>query len=267
MRALIAEDGLSRQALSAARALNAAGWTVGMAAQLRRGVAACSRAAARDHIVAAPQRDQDAFIEHVAEAVRSYGYEIVFGARDVDVLALSARRDEIPAVVPFPAHERLVRVFDKQELNSAAERAGVAVPRTAPATAEALATFGEPVVVKARLHATFHNGAAPPRLDTQLAATRAEAAARVAEIEAAGNEALLQEAVPEPRLVAYVLLADADSSIVARVQQEAEEVWPLGAGVSVRARTLPVDELLEAGAAALVRELGWTGLEIGRAHV
>src|ERR671931_2844663 len=133
MRALILEDGLSRQALSACRALAACGWEVGIGAELRRGVAGSSRAASFRHRIPAPQLDQDGFVAATAEAVAEVGYEIVFGARDVDVLALSARRDEIPALVPYPPHERLLRVFDKAALNDAAERAGVAIPKTVPA--------------------------------------------------------------------------------------------------------------------------------------
>src|SRR5919204_6073325 len=116
MRALILEDGLSRQALAASRALAAAGWEVGVGAELRRGVAACSRSVRHRHRVPAPQLDQDGFVVATARAITEVGYEIVFGARDVDVLALSARREEIPAIVPYPPHERLIQLFDKSEL-------------------------------------------------------------------------------------------------------------------------------------------------------
>jgi predicted ATP-grasp superfamily ATP-dependent carboligase len=153
-----------------------------------------------------------------------------------------------------------VRVFDKSALNEAAERAGVAVPATVAASADTLAAASEPLVVKARVHATFETGEAPARLETELAATSQLAAKRVAEIEAAGGEALLQEFLPDTRLIAFVLVADSDSQLVARAQQEADEVWPIGAGVSVRAHTVEPDEWLEAGARALVAELGWSGL-------
>ena len=260
MRALIVEDGVSRQALAACRALAAAGWQVGIGAQIRRGVAGCSRAASWNHCVPAPQHDPRGFAEAIVRAVSEVGYEVVFGARDVDVIALSALRDEIPAVVPYPPHERLVRVFDKVELYAAARRVDIAVPETVAASDGALAIAAEPVVVKARLHATFDSGEAPARLDTELAETRSEAGARATEIRAAGGEPLLQEFLPESRLVAFMLVADRDSRVVAHAQQEAEAVWPIGAGVSVRARTVPIDERIAAGAAALVEELGWSGL-------
>lgn len=259
MRALIVEDGLSRQALSASRALAGAGWTVGVGAQLRWGLAATSRATHRRHAVPAPQTDPDAFVDAVNRAVWEEGYEIVFGARDVDVLALSTRRDDIGALVPYPSHDRLMRTLDKLTLTEAAERAGLAVPHTTPATEEGLARLAEPIVVKARLHATFDSGEAPPRLDTRLVATRADASRRAAEIRSLGGEPLLQEFVGG-KLVAFIVLADQESRLVAKVQQEAERVWPIDSGVSVRAQTVPLDDRLTQKVAALVADLGWAGL-------
>jgi predicted ATP-grasp superfamily ATP-dependent carboligase len=256
--ALIVEDGLSRQALSACRALAAAGWEVGIGADRPWGVAACSRWARHRHHLPAPNLDPDGFVEATAQAVRERGYGIVFGARDVDVLALSARRDEIPALVPYPPHERVLRAFDKQRLHAAAERVGVPVPWTAQAVDGS--STKEPVIVKARAHANLENGPVTPRIETQLASTTDEAVTRVKQIRRLGGQPLLQEFIRKPRLVAFSLVADENSRIVTRVQQEAGAVWPLEAGVSVRARTVKPDERLAEGAAALVAELGWSGL-------
>jgi predicted ATP-grasp superfamily ATP-dependent carboligase len=258
--ALILEDGLSRQALSACRALAAAGWEVGIGAERPWGVAACSRFARYRHRIPAPNRDPDGFIEATSRAVLERGYEVVFGARDVDVLALSARRDEIPAEVPYPSHELVLSALDKERLYAAAERAGIAVPWTIGATDGEATRVEAPVMVKARVHASFEDGRGPPRFETQLATTTAEAVARVDEIQRLGGQPLLQEFQHEPRLVALAVVADENSRIVAQVQQEAGAIWPLDAGVSVRARTVTPDEELAAGGAGLVRELGWTGL-------
>src|SRR5205823_3805656 len=51
-----------------------------------------------------------------------------------------------------------------------------------------------------------------------------------------------------------------ESRVVARVQQEARTIWPLNAGMSARAETVPVDEVLAAKVAELLQELGWFGL-------
>ena len=259
MKALILEDGASRQALTASRALASAGWTVGVGAERRRGLAASSRSTSHLHVVPPPERDLDGFVAGVNEAIDAEGYDLVFGARDTEVLALSMRREEIGSIVPHPPHDRVLRALDKVELNAAAGRAGIAVPGTGPASEEALAALDGPSIVKARLHVQLGAGVRPPRLDTIVAATAAEAAARAAEIRAANGEPLLQELV-SGRLLEVAVLADRDGTVLAEVHQVAERISPPEAGVAVRARTLTVDREISERIAALVAELGWWGL-------
>jgi predicted ATP-grasp superfamily ATP-dependent carboligase len=254
------EDGLSRQALAASRALAAAGWTVGVAAQLRRGMSACSTATAHVHRAPAPQLDAEGFVAAANRAIEEVGYELVFGARDADILALSARREDLRAVVPYPPHDTLLRVLDKVELEAAAEAVGVPIPPTVAASDDALDDARLPVIVKARAHARLGgHDKPPPRLETRVAGTREQAGRFTRGMRMAGGQPLLQEH-RDGRLCAFVVLADADSRIVAQLQQEASDVWPLGAGVSVRARTVPPDRALAEMAAALVDELSWFGL-------
>ena len=130
MRALIVEDGYSRGALAAARGLGAAGWIVGIASPRRVGLAPSSRWTARWHEVEPPAAGLDRFVSAVAGAVEAGGYEVVFGAGDAEVLALSAQRDRLGATVPYAAHEVVLRALDKLSLLEAAESAGLAVPRT-----------------------------------------------------------------------------------------------------------------------------------------
>lgn len=259
MRALILEDGLSRQALTASRALARAGWEVGVGADLPRGIAACSRFTSHDHRMPPPETDLDGFVAAVNAAIAAFGYEIVFGARDVEVLALSSRRDEISAEVPHPPHEQLVRAFDKLDLASAARIEGLAYPATELATDEALARVRDPVVVKARLHAPLDGAPRPPRMDTTLAATAQEAATRAAELRSWGGEPLLQEAVPGD-LEEVAVVADRDGRLVARAQQTVQRLSAHGAGVAVRATTVSPDERLMERIGALMSELGWWGL-------
>jgi predicted ATP-grasp superfamily ATP-dependent carboligase len=259
MRALILEDGYSRQALTASRALAAAGWTVGVGAHRARGVAACSRATTYDHRVPAPERDLARFVEGVNEAISEVGYDLVFGARDVEVLALSARRSEIHATVPHPPHANVLRALDKLELDAAAQDAGVATPATVPGTAEALAGTTYPVVVKARLHATLDGIARPARIETLRAMTQLEATKRADAIRAVGGEPLLQEAVAGP-LLELALVVDRDGEVVACVQQVVARTSTRDGGVGVRATTVMPDEGLLQRVRTLFAELGWWGL-------
>ncbi len=258
-RALILEDGRSRQALAASRALARAGWEVGVGAELPRGIAACSRSTSHDHRVPAPETDLPGFVSAVNAAIAAIGYEIVFGARDVEVLALSTSRDEIDALVPHPPHEQLVRALDKLVLAEAARSVGMASPATAPATEEALAQVQSPVVVKARLHAPLDGVPRAPRMETGLAQNGVDAAERAAEIRVGGGEPLLQEPLAG-HLEEVAVVADRDGRLVARVHQEVQRISAPSAGVAVRATTISPDEELMERVAALISELGWWGL-------
>src|SRR6266508_1081040 len=195
MRALIVSEGRSRAALAGARALGRAGWTVGAGEPVRHGLSGASRFVERVHRVPLPERDLPGFLGAVARAVADGRYEVVFGSGDAEILALSSGRDSLGAVVPYGPHRSLVRAIDKVELMAAAERAGLAVPRTVAATAQALGGMSGPFVVKARLHWEPGRSEAPPRLPALVLSDAGEALRRGAEIEAAGGEALVQEPV------------------------------------------------------------------------
>jgi hypothetical protein len=128
VRALVVEQGWSRGALAGVRALAAAGWTVGVAAPGPRGLALSSRHCARWQRVEPVERSAGAFVESVASAVRAGGYDVVFGAGEAELLALSAARGVVPAVFPHASHEVVLRAVDKARLAEAAAAVGIAVP-------------------------------------------------------------------------------------------------------------------------------------------
>ncbi|MFI6989421.1 ATP-grasp domain-containing protein [Nonomuraea wenchangensis] len=97
VRALIVETGFSRGALAAVRSLAAAGWEVGVGAPTGAGLASSSRFRRRRHLVPAAHEDRDAFLAAVRRAVRDHRYDVVFGAGEAEVLALSLLRDEVGA--------------------------------------------------------------------------------------------------------------------------------------------------------------------------
>jgi hypothetical protein len=105
MRALIVEQGWSRGALAAARGLSAAGWQVGVASPERLGLASSSRACGRRHRIRALQPSVAAFVDSAAAVIRSGGYDVVFGAGEAELLALSAARAELPAIFPHAPHD------------------------------------------------------------------------------------------------------------------------------------------------------------------
>lgn len=222
-----------------------------------RGIAGRSRATSRWHRLVTPEQDVDRFIEDVGEAVHAGGYDVVFGARDAEVLALSQARDWVRAVVPLAAHERVVAAFDKVTLGQAAEASGVVVPRSL-SDDEVLSDQAE-AVVKARIHPALERAGSPARIETAIVRGEAERWQRVSEIEASGRQAMVQERITGT-LMALSLLLDQGGAVTARVQQRAERIFPSQVGVSARARTVEVDEELAERCTALLHRLRWFGL-------
>jgi predicted ATP-grasp superfamily ATP-dependent carboligase len=251
LRALIVEDGFQRGSLAAARALSKAGWQVGIGSP-REGFASSSRFAAAWHRVPSPEDGDDGFLEAVRKAVEAGGYDLVFGAGDGEVLALSAGRDSLGAIFPYGPHEDVVRAFDKIALAEAATRAGLSVPAAArPEDA--------PVVVKPRRTTVLDPQGGPLRLRASVAQTADDAHAQVEYLESVGAEPLVQEYV-EGDLLAYVAVTDRESGVVSAVQQRTEEIWPRHSGGSIRARTEPVDDELAKQVGALLGDLHWFGI-------
>lgn len=250
-RALIVEGGAAPHVVAAARALAAAGWEVGVA--VAHGAAVRSRAVTRRHRVPPPEADPAGFVAAVAGLAG--GYDVVFGADDIEVLLLSGARDEIPAVIPYPAHAAVVRAIDKLDLVQAAGAAGLAVPATVRATPEALGDVGVPVVVKARLH--WSDGGAGRHQLAALCVHPADARRHAAAMAAAGAEPLLQAAV-DGELMALTVVLDRLGRRLAIVQQRSPRLS--ARRTSCRAETVPVDAGLAARALTLLRSLGWTGL-------
>ncbi|MEO6503006.1 MAG: ATP-grasp domain-containing protein [Jatrophihabitantaceae bacterium] len=258
MRALVVEQGFSRGALAAVRALAQAGWQVGVGAPDGRGLASSSRACARRHPVPAAHQDQSAFLAAVARAVRDGGYEVVFGAGEAEVLTLSEHRDTVPAVVPHAGHQVVLDALDKVRMTEAAVAAGFRVPESL--TPASLSDETRPVVVKARMHAQPGQAGAPPRIDTNVVLGAIATRRRVRQIADLGGQAEVQEFL-DGHLMAYAAVTSADGrQVAAQSMQVASRVWPPGAGASCRAVSVPVDPELAGRAAALLAGLGWFGL-------
>ena len=255
MRALIVEQGWSRGALAATRALAAGGWHVGVATDAHRGLSLASRHCRHRHRIR-PLHPVGDFVDSVAEAVKDGGYDVVFGAGEAEVLALSAARDAVPAIVPYAPHDVVVRALDKEALMRAAAGVGIAVPDVVDP--DTIADETTPVVVKARMHARPDLPDSPPRIDTNVIVGRSAVHRRVAQIRAAGGDPQVQ-AFHEGRLIAYAAVRG-PAGVVARSHQQASRIWPPGAGASCRAVTVVGNPEFTARCDALLAALDWFGL-------
>jgi predicted ATP-grasp superfamily ATP-dependent carboligase len=258
--ALIVDGGATRGALVGSRSLHHAGWEVGLGSPDPRGLASSSRSTHAWHEVPPVAGGVEPFVDAVNRAVGSGGYEVVFCATNAEVLALSAHRDRIPAVVPYPPHASVLRVLDKLELVRMATAVGLAAPRTVAATPAELDGLCGPVAVKARLPCAVEPGRAPSRFDAFLCSSRQEASTRCDDIVTSAGQPLLQE-VLRGSLVHHTVVVGLDGGIVARAQQVSEPlVFPPRAGTAVRSSSTVPDPDLSRRCEAFLREAGWTGL-------
>jgi len=214
------------------------------------GFASSSRYATAWHEVPPPEEDASGFVTGVRRAVEAGGYELVFGAGDGEVLALSAARENLGALFPHGPHADVVRAFDKVALAEAAQRVGLAVPQSA--TPEEA-----PVVVKPRQTTVHDPQGGPLRLRAEVKDTPEEAEARVEYLESVGADPLVQRYV-EGDLVAEVVVTDRESRVVAAIQQRASSMTPRGG--TARGETEALDPNLAEGVAALLADLNWFGV-------
>lgn len=261
MRALIVENGKTRGALPAARALAAARIEVGLACPDRSGLAYWSKATTAWYPVPAVEGGMESFLDGVAAAVKRHGSEIVFPSGDAEALALAYGRHRIGTVVPLPEYSKVHRAFDKLDLTESAARGGLRAPRTLVASEENLAQFeGQPVVVKSRLHWSPVLAGSKSRLEAEICTTPQAAREVARRFIDQGGEPVLQEVVPRGCPLHVHSVADRDSNLITYVASYGPDYfYPPGAGRRTRGTVVTIPAELERAVAATLREMGWIG--------
>ncbi len=257
MKALIVGD--SCGALESARELGAAGWTVGIGSVSRLGWAAASRRTSHWHHVPPPIDDLEGFIGAINRATEKHHYEIVFGASDAEVLALSANRKRVTPLFPYAPHDCVVRGFDKLHLAEAAHKAGLSTPITREASENALSDLGLPVVVKSRLHWNPDRPSKRARLEAVIATSRDDALQQAQYLRSLGAEPVFQQYVPGGFL-GLVLLTDENHRIVAQHGYLATHLFQSESGPPAWLPSVPIDQDLAAKVQTLMTDLQWFGL-------
>jgi len=260
---ILLADGGPPAALACARSLVRAGYRVeasrsgvGDRAPHSRGV---DTFPAPSPAVEAPE-----FSREVLAKARAGDRAIVIPCSEGAVLALEIRRAEIEQVadVLLPPSAILARVLDKRLTLEAAEKAGVAVPRTF--AAENAAALGGcpipfPAVVKPCRSRWVTSGGnvagSGPAFAADATGMRA-AAERM--LDQGCPAALVQEWVPGTGVGVSVLMREGRAAAVF-VHRRLREVHPAG-GPSSAAESVAPEPALVDPALALLRELRWEGL-------
>jgi len=238
-RILLVEGGWQRGTLAAVRSLGRAGHYVAVAGQ-QRGHSARSRYAAKWYRI--PNLGSPSFLDRIGSIVSGGRFDVVFPGDDEHLLFLSEHRSNLePALFPYPEHGYVLDALDKASLYKAARECGLYVPETRLQPPEDdLAGW----IAKDRLYVPGssheHKGAA--------------------ELGDAGARNLVFQRVIDGDLLAVVVLADPDGNLLYAGAQRAEAVFPEPFGVSVRARSVPLDDALLVRIQQLLHMLQWRGI-------
>ncbi len=220
-------------------------------------MAGASRAVTARHTVPRPRGDGESFVLGVRAAVQSGKYAMVFGSGDDWMAAVSTYRSRIPALNPHPPANVVSNALDKVRLAEHAAAAGLSTPLIRDADEASIQSWRGPVIVKSRAH--WNPGQTrQTRMEARTYPTISAAEPRIRDLQAAGAQPVLQTPVAG-RLSALIGIFDR-GRLTARVQQESTRLWPTPNGISTRAVTVPVDEVLASRAERLLAGLGWRGL-------
>jgi hypothetical protein len=115
MKVLIVDEGRDRASVSAARALVARGWTVGIASAVPS-LASRSKAVTASHRILHTDDGDDAFAHSLDQVVRRHGYDVVFVGWERAVVAVSERREWLSFPVGYGPHEGVLIAIDKWRL-------------------------------------------------------------------------------------------------------------------------------------------------------
>ena len=257
MRVLIVGD--SCGALEATRELAKAGWAVGIGSDSRSGWASSSRWSSRWHDIAPPLGDSMAFIEAINRISRRHNYELVFGAGDAEVLALSAHRDKLVPLFPYTDHDFVLGVFDKLRLADLTTKAGLRAPVMYPADESSLSNLEFPVIVKSRLHWNPSRENEKTRVKATVVYSFSDAMQRADEMQSVGATPVFQE-FTTGHIETFVALTDSSGTILSQHIQRTTHEHSSESGISARAISVSGPGDFGQRVQKLLADIRWFGL-------
>lgn len=243
--------------LAALRALSAGGYRAWAAVSRADTYAERSRAATGVMRLPNEQDDMPGYLEALAGAVRSAGASVLLPGTESTLRAITGNEALFGAGVAVGTSpgDALVRATDKAALPEMARRAGLQTPVT-----RLLESAGElpfPLIAKPRRSVAL----APDGVLRQNKAQTLRTPAALSDLleRTVGEEWIAQPRLERGRLLAICGVAW-QGELVSAVHQVSDRIWPLDAGTSALARTVPPDREREEGVRRLLAELGWSGV-------
>jgi predicted ATP-grasp superfamily ATP-dependent carboligase len=264
---VIVLDGNENQAVAATRSLASAGYQVTVGASESWSKAGWSRHAHRTFVYPSPREDADAFIQGLVSELMEHGPAVVLPMTERTTIPISSARlriEEAGGRLVLPAHDVLMRVFDKSRMTDLAASLGVAVPRTwaveASDDAETLAReLPFPVVLKPRASEERSSTGGTVATGAPLYARSArEFHSALSSLRERCNSVLVQE---------YVIGSGAGYFALMRhgglrgefAHRRLRDVRPTGSGSALRESVAPSPAMRDASL-ALLRAVKWHGV-------
>ena len=247
-------------AIAAVRALSVAGYVPYLAVDTPGGYASRSRAVAGTVQVPDPASNSEGFVRELATVAARLSVSAVLPGGELYLLALADREADFEGIaLGTPPRASIEWATDKVLLAEFAATAGLQTPPTAKIVqgdSAAASTFGFPVVVKPR-QSWIQN---PNGTLSRYSAYDAYDAAQVAALLEAlpGKEGLVQPNIPGQ--LCAVAGVSWKGDLVCALHQASIRIWPLRAGVSSYAETIPPNAELEEAVGRLLQAIGWSGL-------
>jgi predicted ATP-grasp superfamily ATP-dependent carboligase len=259
-------DGNENQAVAAARALGEAGHRVSVGADTSWSKAGWSRACADTFAYPSPEGDASAFVGSIVQQTALAPGALVLPMTERTTLPLSAARDAIAAAggrLVLPAHEVVLRAFDKDATTRIAGSLGVDVPATFTIASDADARACEtalryPIVLKPRRSQELIGDSVRTTGAPIYARSAADLRQAWADLSRRCASALAQEFV-EGTGAGYFALMRHGELRAEFAHRRIRDVRPTGSGSSMRVSIAPPPRVRAAGLAVL-EALGWHGV-------
>jgi predicted ATP-grasp superfamily ATP-dependent carboligase len=257
---ILVTDAQERAVLASLRCLRTAGFDVTAVGTSRTAPGLWSRAPRRRHVAPDPRVSVDGFIDRIEELVRERTHDALIAGMDASLMAISRHRARLEPYVRLglPPDEVVQRALDRESVEEAASKAGLAPPesRVCEEPREALSaaeSFGYPVMVKPRRTVVENGGGAKRRASAVACDARAvQAAAR------AFGRCIVQRRVGG-NVMSFGGVCT-DRGLLAFVVSRYGRTWPAEGGNVSFSETISAPDGLADRVQELVSRLGWVGL-------
>jgi predicted ATP-grasp superfamily ATP-dependent carboligase len=260
-------DGNENQAVACVRSLVRAGHRVLVGSSSSWSKAGWSRYCSHAFRYCSPEHDVHQFIRDIAEEVKTAGKCLVLPMSERTTLPLSGQRDAIAECggrLVLPAHDSLVRAFDKLQMIRLAQSLGITVPETWTVGSQEDAhrlssSLPYPVVLKARMsNEELRSGALTATGKPEYAGTPAQMLSAYDRLRTRCSAIVVQEFVEGKGTGYFALMRDGELRAEFG-HMRLRDVRPTGSGSAVRV-SVELDPSVRRAGRRILDALRWHGV-------